>query len=109
MSNTNVCGMNVDPKTLEQLAKDSPESLLFEPREHFDAAYLGSIDSGEAEDRWPRTAGHEIAVYDEDLCIEAIMAWLDCGEEDALEWFGFNTSGAYIGPHTPTFSRADEL
>ena len=38
-------------------------------------------------------------IYSEKLCIEKLMK--DMSEEDALEYFSFNISSAYVGEKTP--------
>jgi len=45
-----------------------------------------------------------IAVYDYELCIQAFM---DEGmdREEAVDYFQFNTLGAYIGPLTPMYVK----
>ena len=47
-----------------------------------------------------------VAVYDRELCIEALHKQFaedgsDDPHTDALEWFGFNTEGAWLGEKTP--------
>ena len=36
------------------------------------------------------------------------MGWMECDYESAIDWFGFNTSGAWVGEGTPTFASPDE-
>ncbi len=44
----------------------------------------------------------DVACYDMDLCIEALMEdGMTC--EDAREYFDYNVLGAFIGEHTPVF------
>lgn len=38
-------------------------------------------------------------IYSVSKCIEILM--LDMSEEDALEYFNYNVSGAYVGEKTP--------
>ncbi len=38
-------------------------------------------------------------IYSVKKCIEILT--MDMPEEDALEYFSFNVSGAYVGKHTP--------
>ena len=85
----------------EILAQLSPEAFLLEPREHFDAAIVGATDA--PKDHWPRAGSCTVAVYDEDKCVEAIMAWLSCDAEAAYDWYCYNTTGAWLGEGTPTF------
>ena len=47
-----------------------------------------------------------VAVYNRELCIEALHKQFaedgsDDPHTDALEWFGFNTEGAWVGEKTP--------
>jgi len=78
------------------------EALLLEPREHFDDALVSVTDT--PDDHWPRKTSTVVAVYDRDRCIDAIMAWLGCDYETAVEWYDYNTTGAWLGEGTPTFS-----
>ncbi len=91
---------------VERLAEVNPEAYLLEPRDVYDAALVGLTD--DPKDHWPREAKVTVAIYDEDKCIEAIMEWMDTNYEGALDWFGFNTSGAYVGEGTPTFTSDEE-
>lgn len=91
---------------LKELEALNPAALLLEPRDVYDPALVGTTDS--PDDSWPRQQGIHVAVYDEDKCIEAIMGWMECDYESAIDWFGFNTSGAWVGEGTPTFTSPDE-
>lgn len=85
-----------------ELAKVNPSAQLLEPREHFDQALVAITDT--PEDHWSRQQGAlPVAVYDTGKCVIAIMAWLECDEEGAWEWFSFNTAEAWVGEGTPTF------
>ena len=86
---------------INQLPEDS---LLLEPRLVFDLCLVGVTDS--PDDHWPRKEKKIVAIYDMDKTIEAIANWLDCSEEEAIEWFSYNTSGAWMGEGTPTFRSA---
>jgi hypothetical protein len=46
--------------------------------------------------------GH-FAVYDVEKCIEIFAR--EMGYNDAVEFFEFNTEGAYVGEGTPVFMR----
>ena len=46
--------------------------------------------------------GQEPAVLYDEAKVLAAMA-KDMGEDDAREWFDFNTIGAYVGEATPRF------
>lgn len=92
-------------KPAELLAKLNPDALLLEPREQFDQALVGVTST--PNDQWDRATGDTyVGIYDEDRCIGAIMEMLGCDEEDATEYFHFNTAGAYAGPGTPTFTSS---
>lgn len=68
------------------------ELIFFDPPEHFDHAIVGVVCG----------YGQELAVvYDKAKVLQAIAA--DIGEEDAREWFAFNTIGVYVGEATPRF------
>ena len=86
---------------LTQLQQHNPDALLLEPREVYDKALVGVTST--PDDRWPRTNETWVAVYDEELCLKAIMEWQGCDYAEASEWFGYNTSGAWAGEGTPTF------
>lgn len=92
--------------TLDWLAENAPDALLLEPRDVYDCAIIGR--TCEPNDRWVRSRGAWVAIYDADLCIAAIEKWMDCNYEEAVTWFDFNTSGAWVGEGTPTFRHADD-
>lgn len=46
-----------------------------------------------------------VAVYDTDKCIKILMREDEMNEEDAVDFFYFNTVGAYVGEKTPLFLR----
>lgn len=102
--------MNVDRGTPGEVAArleaSSPDALLLEPREFFDAALAGTTD--EPKDHWPRQGGITVAVYDRERCVEAIAAWLGCDLDEAVEWYEFNTAGAWVGEGTPVFEPQEE-
>jgi hypothetical protein len=45
-----------------------------------------------------------LALYDSELCIEILMKEHDMDEEEALDYFGYNVTSAYMGPTTPVFT-----
>mgnify|MGYP003133058982 FL=1 len=49
-----------------------------------------------------------VAVYDTDLCIKCLMEEDDMSEEEALEFFYYNTAGSYVGDKTPIYIRRYE-
>lgn len=80
---------------MEDVLVDSGEAALFlEPRETFDRAIIGVAD---------RAGGLCVVTYDRDGCIRAMMEDNDWDYETALEYFEFNTLGAWMGEHTPIF------
>lgn len=86
---------------LAALQAHNPDALLLEPREVYDPCIVGMTDR--ADDHWPREPGYMVVVYSAEKCIEAIADWLECDCEDAVDWFSYNTSGAWAGQNTPTF------
>ncbi len=88
---------------IDKLVKLNPEAMLLEPREFFDGALVDITN--EPVDTWPRKAEPSawVAVYDEFKCVQAIMRLLECDEQEALDWYCFNTIGAWMGEGTPTF------
>ena len=61
--------------------------------DEFDPAFMGF--------GWQFNVG-PIAVYNQELVMEILMADGD-SEEDALEHFGYNVQGSYVGERTPIF------
>lgn len=86
---------------LKRLEKANPEALLLEPRLVYDPALVGVTNT--PQDQWPRTENKWVAVYDTQKCLDALMGWMECDYDEALEWFDYNTSGAWAGENTPTF------
>ena len=66
------------------------EDMLF--ADGFDDALVGYIE---------RAGMPSIACYDKDKCIEILAK--DMTYEEAIEYFYFNTAGAYVGENTPCF------
>lgn len=80
---------------MEEVVMASGEATLFlEPRETFDRAIVGLAD---------RAGGMCVVAYDRDACIQALMQDNDWDYETALEYFEFNTLGAWVGEYTPIF------
>lgn len=46
---------------------------------------------------------HPVAIYDYNRCIEVLMNRDGMTDEEAIEFFDFNVSGAYVGESTPVF------
>ena len=51
----------------------------------------------------------QLALYDYDKCIMILMNDNEWSEEDALEWFNFNTIGSWVGDDTPIFVNIHKL
>ena len=49
-----------------------------------------------------------VAVYDTQLCIKCLMDEDDMSEEDAVDFFFFNTVQAYVGEKTPIYIKRYE-
>ena len=72
------------------LAAEVNEDMLF--ADGLDDALVGYIE---------RAGMPSIACYDKDKCIEILAK--DMTHEEAVEYFYFNTAGAYVGENTPCF------
>jgi hypothetical protein len=83
----------IDLDVLMELLEEA-EALLLEPRATYDRALIG-ISEG------CHSAG--VAVYDSAKCIAALVEDNEWDHDEAVEWFEFNTSGAYVGEKTPLF------
>jgi hypothetical protein len=46
---------------------------------------------------------HPVAVYNKDRCIEILMDRDGMDDTEAIEYFDFNVSGAWVGENTPIF------
>ena len=73
-----------------ELVAEVNEDMLF--ADGFDDALVGYIE---------RAGMPSIACYDKDKCIEILAN--DMTHEEAVEYFYFNTAGAYVGENTPCF------
>lgn len=80
--------------TREEIAEQYGEELLFlDPPEDFDCCILGVAF---------RCGMEPVVLYDKQEVVNSLMlGGMDL--EEALEWFEFNTAGAYVGPRTPMF------
>lgn len=73
-----------------QLTLMEAEATLFDG---LDAACIGFVfDNGTC-----------IAVYDEEACIEEIQKNMELDRNEAIQYFDFNISSAYLGVGTPLF------
>ena len=77
------------------IAEYNPEALL---ADGFDDAILGVGN---------QHGSPEVVIYDSDKCIEILADQFKEDSEDphtdAVEYFEYNTKGAYVGPGTPIF------
>ena len=73
-----------------EMVAEANEDMLF--ADGFDDALVGYIE---------RAGMPSIACYDKDRCIEILAK--DMTHEEAVEYFYFNTAGAYVGENTPCF------
>jgi hypothetical protein len=67
--------------------------LLLEPR-YFDKAIVGVVH---------RTNQVQAICYDANKCIKLLAKYEKMSEDDAVEYFDYNTQGAFVGEHTPVF------
>ena len=67
--------------------------LVLEPREMYDQALVGVTCA--PQDHWPRKTAALCAVYSVSRCLAALGA--EMAEDEALDWFDFNTRGAWVG------------
>lgn len=82
--------------TLEDLenALDGGDALFLEPRSMFDKAIIGIAE---------RADGMAVVAYDAERVVQALMEGHEWDEDEAREWYHFNTAGAWVGPGTPVF------
>lgn len=88
-------------QALEDVLAEEGSALFLEPRDTFDRAIIGLAE---------RAAGTLfVLAYDRDLCVQALAAENEWDEETALEFFEYNTIGAWAGEGTPVFiTRIEE-
>jgi hypothetical protein len=88
--------VNVSPlrAQLSAYAEEREIQLIFlDPPETFDPAIVGLVYG----------FGQELAVlYDEEKALAGLVT-SGMDEEEAREWFEYNTIGAYLGEATPRF------
>ena len=73
-----------------EMVAEANEEMLF--ADGFDDALVGYIE---------RAGMPSIACYDKYKCIDILAN--DMTYEEAMEYFYFNTAGAYVGENTPCF------
>lgn len=69
------------------------DKMLF--ADGFEKALVGYVE---------RCGTPTVALYDYDRCIQILMKRDKMTREEALEFFEFNTLGAYVGESTPAFA-----
>lgn len=84
--------------TLDELENEleGSDALFLEPRATFDRAIVGVAE---------RVDGLCVLAYDSERVIQALVDENGWDEDEAREWYEFNTAGAYVGPGTPVFLR----
>ena len=65
----------------------------------YDGAFLGV----------GRRCGFEYAIYDEEKCLEILVERDGMSREEAVDFFEYNTIGAWVGDDTPIFVRKQDL
>ena len=68
---------------------DEDETILL--ADSFEEAFIGI----------GRQFGNPIAIYNRNKCLEILSR--DMTEDEAVEYFSFNTEGAWVGNQTPIF------
>jgi hypothetical protein len=91
--------MSKRPKTLREIFQDNIPNREILLAEGFDDAFIGTAEQ----------FNKVIAVYDKEKCLKILhdrdgMPW-----EEALEYFDFNVTGAYMGALTPVFFTRSSL
>ena len=84
------------PAWQQRIAEENPEALSLDG---FDDAVMGIAR---------RCGQPTLLVYSADKCIQILMRRDKMTYDSAVEYFEFNTAGAWFGPHTPIiFERID--
>jgi len=73
---------------IESDNRDEPRSIVLEPRSRFDSAIIGYENKR--------------VVYSEEAIIQIYMED-GMSMDDAIEFYEFNTKGAYMGEYTPIY------
>ena len=78
-----------------RIAEEYPDVqlMMLEPS-YFDKAIVGVVQ---------RTNQVQAICYDAVKCIKLLAKYEDMFEDDAAEYFEYNTQGAFVGEHTPVF------
>jgi len=77
----------------EELAEQYGEDLLFLDEDFFDKAIVGVVHQ----------FNNTVVCYDKNMVIDLLSVENEMSEEDALDYFYYNTIGAYVGEKTPAF------
>ena len=80
---------DIETWILENNYADSPILLA----DGFEEAFIGIIT----------IFNNPIALYDADKCIAVLIERDGMSEEEAIEYFDFNVTGAYVGENTTAF------
>lgn len=72
------------------------EDMLF--ADGFEDALIGYAEI------WTGNGQEIVALYDKDACIEIMKKRDGMSHDDAIEFFDFNVTGAYVGAKTPAFA-----
>ncbi len=75
----------------ERLSDENPEAML---ADGFEDALVGIVR---------RCSQPSLAAYDYDICISILVERDEMEHEDAVEYFEYNTAGAWVGENTPVF------
>jgi len=78
--------------TRDEIAEFNEELMLLEPA-YFDKAIVGVVSGMNI---------HTVC-YDKSKIIKILMKEDKMTEDEALEYFDFNISGAWVGEHTPVY------
>ena len=85
-------------KNIEEFAEDMGiEGLI--TADGYDEAFLGIAD---------RFGQEPVAVYSYEMCIQILMRDSDMSHEEALEYFEFNTIGAFFHENQPIYLHFSE-
>ena len=78
---------------IEQFIESYVEAAEILLADDFDDAFIGTAE---------RCGMQAVAAYDEQKCIEILMSQ-GMDEEEAREYFEYNTFGTWVGEKTPIF------
>ena len=92
---------SIDDKLRAWICERNEEAVLFDG---YEDAVIGMVDHVGPSGRTT------VVAYDGDKCIDILMKREECDEEQAWDWFSYNTlrSMSYAGDHAPVvFWRYD--